>query len=196
VLALAVGPAADSALLEGLLDGQSSAVSTLYDRYCGLVQRLLVRTLGSTHDVEDLTQETFITVVRRCPTLRDPNAFRSFVVSVTLRIAKNELRKRAIRRFVGLDEATEVPVNHPHDAGVAQVIRHLYAALDHLDADSRTAFVLRHVEGCDLVETAKACDCSLATVKRRLSRAEKRFEAIARGDPVLRGFLDQAKEGA
>jgi len=194
VLTLAVSRAADSALLEGLLEQEPSAVAALYDRFLGLVQRLLVRTLGSSHDLEDLTQETFITVVRRCPTLRDPSALRSFIVSVTLRVARNELRKRAIRRFVGLDEAADVPVSHPHDAAVAQGIRHLYAALDRLDADSRTAFVLRYVEGCDLGETARASGCSLATVKRRLSRAEKRFEAIAKGDPVLRGFLDQAKE--
>jgi RNA polymerase sigma-70 factor (ECF subfamily) len=195
-LTLAVGPAADGALVEGLLEQEPSAVAALYDRFEGLVQRLLVRTLGSCCDLEDLTQETFITVVRRCPTLRDPGALRSFVVSVTLRIARNELRKRAIRRFVGLEEAADVPVNHPHDAAVAQGVRHVYAALDRLDVDSRTAFVLRYVEGCDLAETAEACGCSLATVKRRLSRAEKRFEAIAQADPVLRGFLDQAKERA
>jgi RNA polymerase sigma-70 factor (ECF subfamily) len=67
-------------------------------------------------------------------------------------------------------------------------------ALNKLDAESRAAFVLRHVEGCDLGETATACNCSLATIKRRLAKAEKRFEAISRADPVLRTFLQERGE--
>lgn len=194
VLTLAVCPAGDCALYEGLLKQQPSAVAALYDRYSGLVERLLVRALGSVQDLEDLTQETFITVVRRCPTLRDPDALRSFIVSIVLRVARNERRKRAIRRFVGLEDSVELPVTSPHDAVLSQGIRHLYAALDRLDQNSRNAFLLRHVQGCDLAETAAGCGCSLATVKRWLARAEKRFQAIAYTDPVLRDFLDRAKE--
>jgi DNA-directed RNA polymerase specialized sigma24 family protein len=46
--------------------------------------------------------------------------------------------------------------------------------------------VARHVEGYGLAEAAELCKCSLATYKRRLARAEKRFEALSRGDPVLK----------
>jgi RNA polymerase sigma-70 factor (ECF subfamily) len=191
---LPVGATAERALLDGLIAQQPSAVAALYDRYVGLVQRVLVRTLGNNRDLDDLTQDVFITVVRRCPTLRDPDALRSFIVSVVLRTARNELRKRAIRRLVGLEEASGLGASMPHDAATAQGIRHLYRALDRLDANSRTAFVLRHVEGCNLAETAASCGCSLATVKRWLARAEKRFAALARGDHVLREFLDNAKE--
>ena len=51
---------------------------------------------------------------------------------------------------------------------------------------SRLLFVLRHVEGLELTELAEVVGCSLATVKRRLSRADQRFRAITRNDPVLR----------
>lgn len=191
LISLPVAPAGDAELVQGILAGRPAAVAQLIDRYSAVVRRILIRTLGNARDIEDLAQDTFLTVLRRCPTLRDPNALRSFIVSVAIRTARNELRKRAIRRFVGLDEAIDVPVQPPHDAEVAERVRHVYAALDKVDADARIAFVLRHVEGLDLAETAAASDCSLATVKRRLARAELRLRALAKTDPVLRGLLPQ-----
>jgi len=189
LISLPVAPTGDAELVQGILAGRPAAVAQLVDRYSSVVRRILMRTLGSTRDLEDFSQDTFLTVLRRCPTLRDPNALRSFIVSVAIRVARNELRKRAIRRFVGWDDAIEVPVQAPHDAEVAERVRHVYAALDRIDADARIAFVLRHVEGLDLAETALACECSLATVKRRLARAETRLRTLARTDPVLSGLL-------
>ena len=36
----------------------------------------------------------------------------------------------------------------------------------------RLAWMLRYVEGCELTEVADQCGCSLATVKRRITRAD------------------------
>lgn len=179
--------------VHGIVHQQPAAVVELFDRYAALVRRTLVRTLGNAVDLDDLTQDTFITVIRRAHTLRDPCALRSFVVSVAVRTARNELRKRAIRRFVGLEDASSLPVAGPLDAALVEGVRHIYDALARLSTEARLAFVLRHVEGYELTETAAACGCSLATIKRRLSRAESRFEAIANGDPTLREFLEQAR---
>jgi RNA polymerase sigma-70 factor (ECF subfamily) len=54
---------------------------------------------------------------------------------------------------------------------------------------------LRHVEGCELTETAAACGCSLATVKRWLARAEVKLRAFASQDEVLRSLIGNP-EGA
>lgn len=184
----------DAELVRELLNRRPAAVAELFERFDGLVRALLMRTLGTSFDVDDLAQDTFLTVVRKLPGLRDPGALRSFVVSVALRVARNELRKRSVRRWVGLHELHEPPVSPPHDASVVQGIRHIYAALDRLEPGARVAFVMRHVEGYDLLETARACGCSLATIKRRLARAERRFEAFAKADPVLESFLRSGEE--
>jgi RNA polymerase sigma-70 factor (ECF subfamily) len=191
---MAPGPTTeDLEFVHAIVHQQPAAIARLFDRYAPLVRRTLVRTLGNAVDLDDLAQDTFITVIRRAHTLRDPSALRAFVVSVAVRIARNELRKRAIRRFVGLEDAISLPVAGPLDAALVEGVRHIYDALGRLSTDARLAFVLRHVEGYELTETAAACGCSLATIKRRLSRAEARFEAIANGDPTLREFLDQAR---
>jgi RNA polymerase sigma-70 factor (ECF subfamily) len=176
-------------LVQGVMQRHPAAIAELFDRFASHVRRTLIRTLGTDHDVDDLTQETFIAVIRRCSTLRDPSALRSFVVSVAIRLARNELRKRSIRRFVGLADDVQVPCAGPHDAELAEGLRHLYDAIDRLGTEARLAFVLRHVEGYDLADTARLCGCSLATIKRRLAKAQAKFETIAGGDPVLRELL-------
>jgi len=174
----------------GLIERRATAVQSLYNQYAGTVRRVLVQTLGSDRDVEDLTQDTLITVINRVPSLRKVESLKCFVIGVAIRLAKNEMRRRAIRRFVGLEEASEVPLMAPYDAAMSQGARHLYRALDRLEVNSRIAFVLRFVHGCDLSETASACGCSIATVKRKLTRAESRFAALVQADPVLREFLN------
>jgi RNA polymerase sigma-70 factor (ECF subfamily) len=182
----------DLTLVAGLIDRQPAAVAELFDRYATLVRGILIRTLGSAEDADDLVQDTMLVVVRRVGTLQKPEALRSFIVSVTLRTAKNELRKRALRRWIGLDDAPEYPITPAHDPVAVDRVRRVYQALERLDAASRVLFVLRHIEQLELTELAEANGCSLATIKRRLLRAEKRFEAIVRNDPELCDFLERA----
>jgi RNA polymerase sigma-70 factor (ECF subfamily) len=56
--------------------------------------------LGAQADIEDLTQDTLLVVVRRIDQIRDPAALRSFVYSVAVRVARNDLRRRAVRRCI------------------------------------------------------------------------------------------------
>jgi RNA polymerase sigma-70 factor, ECF subfamily len=175
----------DKELVEQLQRKEAAAVAHLIGSYSSVVRRSLFRVLGSAYDIDDLEQDTFVTVLDRCHTLRDPSALRSFVVSVAMRLARNELRKRAIRKFVGLDGMAETAIASAYDPVMAERFQHLYRALDRLEANGRIAYVLRHVEGYELAEVATACGCSLSTVKRWLTRAESRLKESARRDPVL-----------
>ena len=57
--------------------------------------------------------------------------------------------------------------------------------------DKFIAFALRFVDGMELVEVAEACEVSLATIKRRLARAQAKFTNIARTYPVLHEWLER-----
>lgn len=185
VVRLRPGLVGDAELVEQLRVRNPVAVGRLIEAYGAVVRRSLFRVLGSSCDLDDLEQDTFVTVLDRCHTLRDPTALRSFVVSVAMRLARNELRKRAIRRFVGLDTAFEDVCVPAHDAVQAERFRHVYAVLDRLDANCRIAYVLRHVEGYELSEVAAACNCSLSTVKRWLGRAEAKLQQVVRADGAV-----------
>lgn len=66
-----------------------------------------------------------------------------------------------------------------------------YKILERFSAEDRVTFALRFIEGMELREVAEACRVSLATIKRRLSRAERQFIAAAAADPVLSSWIQK-----
>ena len=58
---------------------------------------------------------------------------------------------------------------------VRETLRRLDGLLAALAPSLRLAWMLRNVEGQSLSETARACRCSLATVKRRIAAADRRL---------------------
>jgi hypothetical protein len=51
-------------------------------------------------------------------------------------------------------------------------------------------FALRYIDQMELTQMAEACGASLASIKRRLARAESRFSALARRFPALAPYLE------
>lgn len=182
----------DDRFLSELRAGHPGAYRELFDRHFRMLRGVLVRMLGSCCDVDDLIQETLLVVVRRVEEIREPSAIRSFVYGVAVRVARNELRKRAVRRWVRWSEAPPGDrVEPPHDIVKSDLVRRVYSVLDRMSPDLRIAFVLRFVEQYELAEGAKIAECSLATFKRRVARAELRFDVLARTDPMLVEWLER-----
>jgi RNA polymerase sigma-70 factor (ECF subfamily) len=177
---------ADLARLAAARDPRAAAA--VWDRYATLVRGILRRALGPSADVEDLVQDTFIGLYRTLPGLRDPDALRSFVVGTALRVARSELRRKRVRRWLALTptgvlpESAEVGASDPE---ARRAVKRLYEVLDKLDDRARLAFVLRFLEGYELTEVAEALGCSLATAKRALAKAQERVTAMVARDPLL-----------
>ena len=76
-----------------------------------------------------------------------------------------------------------------------RALRETYKTLDTLPANERIAFVLRFIDGLTLPEAAAAAGTSLATFKRRLSRAEKKFLERVRERPLLQQWLQGFSAG-
>ena len=73
----------------------------------------------------------------------------------------------------------------PHNPEASATMRAMYRVLDALPADERMVFTLRFMSELELTEVAAACRVSLATIKRRLARAEARFQEVAQQEPLL-----------
>jgi RNA polymerase sigma-70 factor (ECF subfamily) len=163
----------DPELADALVAGESWAAAATYQKHAPMVFRFLHRALGAGGEAEDLTQEVFLKVFDKVRGLRNRHALKSFVFSVAIRTLKWELRRRRVRRLFQPSrfEDPPEPAVEALDPASRQLVRRLYAILDRLSAQERTAFILRHVEQMRLEEIAQALGVSLATVKRRLDRA-------------------------
>jgi RNA polymerase sigma-70 factor, ECF subfamily len=185
--------ATEEELAEGLARQERSAAAEAWDCYAPLVRSLLARSLGPSVDVDDRVQEVFLTLWRRAPDLRDLGALRSFVVSITVRVARSELRRRRYLGWLSFHADEELPdlEGAPPDHDAREAVRRLYVVLGKLTPDARLAFTLRYADGMELTEVAAALDCSLATVKRRLSHATERVLFHAKNDPHLARLVDR-----
>jgi RNA polymerase sigma-70 factor (ECF subfamily) len=190
----------DAELLEALQVGDGEAAGVLWDRYAPIVRQVLRSSLGSADSgVEDLVQETFIVLLKSCREVRSAGAVRSYLVSVAVRLAFGELRRRRVRRWVMLSPKGEVPEvpTAPADVDGAIALIALYRLLGHLPDRRRLAFVLRFVEGMEIAEVAVALGTSESTTKREIARAKAAI--LARGrrqEPTLWEYLDRWKGDA
>jgi RNA polymerase sigma-70 factor, ECF subfamily len=183
----------DTALVAGLRAGQAAGGTALYDRYCRHVRRVLVRVLGPDEDLGDLVQDVFVEAIDSIDSLDSPEALRGWLASIAVFRARAEIRRRARTRWFPLfavDRLPEVaaPVSTPE---VDEAVRATYRVLAKLPADERIAFALRFIDGMQVAEIADACRVSIATIKRRLSRAQRRFTTIARGIPEIAEWLER-----
>jgi RNA polymerase sigma-70 factor (ECF subfamily) len=130
--------------------------------------------------------------------LRQSSALKGWIGSVALFTARRFLRsRRTRRRWVSAFSLDQVPETAAAVASpeVSQTLVRTYAVLDALPADERIAFALRFVDGMELHEVAQVTRVSLATVKRRLVRAQRIFWDRARQDPILREHAPVSGEG-
>lgn len=185
----------DSALLEGLCAGESWARAALFDEYAPKVARTMRRMLGPGVESElgDLVQEVFVRALGSLDRLRDAVALPAWMHTITTRTAYRAIRTRRLRRWLRFWEPSMVPEVETEGLSpeVAEAYRRTYELLERMPAAERVVFVLRHVEKLELVELATACEVSLATVKRRLARAQQRFARAAARDELLRGWLEE-----
>lgn len=195
VVALPLAELDDAALTAAVVAQHPGAAAALWDRFERLVRGLMTPMLGRAADVDDAVQEVFLTVFRRAREIREPARLRSFVVGVSIRIARTELRRRRVRRWLRLTDDGEVPdVEAPADDDEARLaVKRLYALMDRLKPETRIVFSLRYIEGYELTAVAEACTVSLATAKRRIAQAAAQVTAMARHEPALASYLEEKR---
>ena len=181
----------DAALVAALRAGRADAGAVLFDRYGDDVERVLYRILGPDSEIKDLLQDVFVVALSTVDKLRDPDALRGWLMSIAVRKARKCILRRQRWRFIQLWPTGELPEREARSIPpeVSEALRCTYAVLARLPADERIAFALRFVDGMELTAVAAACGVSLATIKRRLARAQAAFAALALQQPALHEWL-------
>jgi RNA polymerase sigma-70 factor (ECF subfamily) len=193
----------DAELVQRAKAGDLAAFEVLATRHEQRVYALAMRMLRQEQDAEDVTQQTFLSVVENLAGFRGEASFSTWVLRIATHAALKLIRKRKGLDVVSLEEATE-PGDHtdtiPHPDFIAdwrQSPEHLVQrreiqsllddALARLDEKHRLVFLLRDVEGLSIRETAETLNLSEANTKVRLLRARLQLrEQLTQtlGDPT------------
>jgi RNA polymerase sigma-70 factor, ECF subfamily len=180
-----VTPAAASSLaLERASDSEAATQRSLeefYLTYAPYMQTVLRRLGVAREDVEDISHDTFISVLRKLPEYDATRPMRPWLFGFAYRHA-SDYRKAVERRPKATsseDLRDEAPLA---DAAMDDARKRVFLeqAFTLLDFDKRTILVMVELEGAGAADVAQLFSIPLNTAYSRIRLARAEFERIAK----------------
>ncbi len=181
----------EATLIERCAAGDQLACAELVAEHERMVFQLALNLVGDRDEALEVSQEVFFRVFRTIHRFRGQSALRTWIFRIVINQARNRQRwwrRRHRTEQVSLDEHIEQHGDPAERDGVSpdrvlhrkEVADRLWAALEALPFDERTAIVLREVDGLSYEEIAFSLDVTLGTVKARLTRARQALRSALR----------------
>lgn len=169
----------DYSLMQAVQRGDMVAFNNLVDRYKDRLMNVIGRMLSSTEEAEDVVQETFVRVYQHRQSFNFQHCFSTWIYTIALNLARNELRKRKRFKFLDITDMqgaeVELAVEMKLPSRIPQVLE---AAIQNLPEKYRTAFMLRDIQEMPYEEVAKVLNVPLGTVKSRVNRARMMLKEV------------------
>ena len=174
----------DVELIDSILSGDDNAFSTLVRKYQKSVHALAWRKVHDFHIAEEITQDTFLHVYKKLPTLKNPNQFAGWLYVIANRrcIAWHRKKKQEVQSFEATSQETleetayACYVTEQRDEASGERCREIVQSLlEKLPESERTVVILHYLGEMTCEAISKFLGVSPNTVKSRLSRARKRL---------------------
>ena len=138
------------------------------------------RILRDGHDVEDAFQATFLVLVKRAGSIRDPGRLGPWLHGVARRVAMRAraeaLRRRSHQDPSGPAAVAEEPAVRPTSRAEGDdVLGVIDEEVARLPSRYRDAVVLCDLEGRSYAEAARRLSCPMGTLQSRLARGRARL---------------------
>ena len=163
--------AKDYALLQQIQGGSQEAFNSLVDRYKNRLFNLVFRMIPTREEAEDIVQETFLRVYQHKNNFDPKYCFSTWIYTIALNLAKNNLRRKKKVKFLelfDLEETSEEPAVTPGRVALGPWIE---KEIEKLPEKYRTAFLLREMDQLPYEEIAEITGVPTGTVKSRVNRA-------------------------
>ncbi|WP_054693238.1 RNA polymerase sigma factor [Syntrophomonas palmitatica] len=174
-------------LLQRSIQGDTGSFEELVVQYQNKVYALAYRYMGNEDDAYDMAQEAFLKAFRSLRSFKGNSSFGTWLYRVTTNVCLDELRRRK-RRIAPLsldeplatqdgDEMEKEIADHSPGADILyeqkEFSQYIQSLLDEMKPEHKSAIVLRDVMELSYEEIAESLNCSLGTVKSRISRARE-----------------------
>ena len=175
----------DVQLIYNILSGDEEAFSVLVQKYQKSVHALVWRKIGDFHHAEEITQDIFLQVHKKLPTLKDPHQFAGWLYVIANRFCIDWMRKKkftvqsiedtptaeieksAYTRYLSEQRQTEASERR------REIVKKLLARLPESE---RTVVTLYYLGEMKVKEISKFLGVSVSTINTRLHRARKRLQ--------------------
>ncbi len=173
---------AEPSLYARLAAREPGAIDDVYRQHHAALRGFANRFLGDPAAAEDLVHDVFMVLPGAIRKFRGDSSLRTFLIAIAVKRAYKHIRT-VTRRRAAMERLAAQPTSQssPSPASAlanAQLAEKLYAALDRLPRDQRTAFVLCEIDQMTAGEAAKVVDAPEATVRTRLFHARKKLREL------------------
>jgi len=166
--AVAASSTTDEQLILAFSKGSSEAFTELFSRYKQKLYGFFRRRIAEPAHAEELTQETFVALLRAAAHYEPRALFRTYLYAIGFKILRAHRRKAAFRAtFLGHQKTTADSSKRDATESGLWVRR----AVEKLEPMDREILLLREFEKLSYAEIADLLQLPLNTVRSRLFRA-------------------------
>jgi RNA polymerase sigma-70 factor, ECF subfamily len=187
----------DEALMQEFQGGSRAAFEELFARYRKPLYGFFGRRLNNSQRVEDLTQETFLAVIRAVSRYEPRASVRTYLYGIALKLLAAE--RRRVFRNSAWSNALGLGTTEPNTDRTPDSVLWIRQAMERLDASDREILMLREYEQLSYSEIAELLRIPINTVRSRLFRSrlalKSHLESDARTNPGLRASAEQPRAG-
>ena len=175
----------DAQLVNRFLNGDENAFTELVKKYQKRVHALAWRKVDDFHIAEELTQDVFLKVYQKLPTLKNPNQFAGWLYVITDRLCiawhrkqKPQMESLETTSREDIDESSYrfYEDEQRKEADVASRRSLIKNLLEELPESERTVVTLHYLGEMKCKAISDFLGVSVNTVKSRLQRARNRLK--------------------
>ena len=161
--------------MERFCTGDKAAFPILFERYVGRVQAFLRPMVHEPALAEDLTQATFLSIVRARDRYTLGAPVGPWILTIAANAARDALRRRRVERNAPPEADEPIVHSQPTDHGLR---RELEAALQELPVSQREVVVLHKVQGLSFEQVAQAVGITSTAARIRAHRGYVKLRAL------------------
>ncbi len=163
----------DEYVIRRVLAGRQNDFGVLVHRYLQVVTAVARGNLRISADVEDVAQESFLAAYQKLDTLRAPEKFASWLLTIARNTALNWQRSR--QREVSLDQVGGVEQLQHDTPSVdhVEMQQMLHRTLMEMEPEPRELLLMHYYGGCTLREIANIRGITRDAAAKRLQRARE-----------------------
>lgn len=172
-----------TALIRRCQAGEAEAIQDLVREHQAAVFRLALSILDDATEAEEVTQDTFLAVLRMLKSYRGDASFTTWLYRITVNACRTRLRKRQsrVRIFHALQSAfRSTPVGDTQTEEIAiqrEVNSEVWKAVSSLSEKHRLPIILYYYDNLSISEIALVLNLPQGTVLSRLYTARERLRA-------------------
>lgn len=159
-----------------MIDKKQEAFIALYEPVHEQFERFCRARVYGDMEHGDLINETLLVSFDKFDTIRNKEAFLSFLFSVAIRILAKNHRKNRIAEIH--ESQWELIADQSIPPDISADVHYLYSALALLSEDQRESIILFEISGFSIKEIAEMQGASESAVKLRLKRGREKLTKV------------------